>query len=756
MRFVQWTLNNNDRIVCLKDENLNYLFVNKEFKVIFKNTICDIKGLSDYDLFEKDFADQLRKADAEAQLLNKPVDREIINDNRILKCTIFPVIMLNGKIGVGADIKDITKEREFQKIQDKMLSRYMVLGNILTHSFNSTQEQFDYVLHQALELTESQHGYIYLYDDLQSEFILKSWSKGVVASCKPNEKQCRLEDSEIWGEAIRQCKPVIINDFKQYLVKNELQQSHIKIDKFLSVPIIIEGNIVAVIGLANKHSDYNNNDIYSITLLINGVWNDIKRKETQDKLVLERNKYRQILVSIGDGVMVVDNSGRIEMLNNVAEKLTGWSLEQVAGVNYRDIFNISSENEDHPMTDPIEMAFVTDRVFVIENNVVLTSRDGNKYFLEESAAPIKDSSDNTMGVVLVFRDVTSKIIQRKEIEYLSFHDSMTGLYNRRFLEEELHRIDTKSNLPISVIIGDINCLKLTNDIFGHSHGDILIKKVSQVMSKVCKKEDVIVRCGGDEFLILLPKTGITEVKKIMERIRNETEKEQIKAIKGSISMGADTKESESINIWDTIDRAEEDMYIAKTLGRDEVKRDTINSIINNLHQNNPREKEHSIHVKRLCQNMAEILNLSDIDTKKLKDAGYLHDIGKIVLESRLLENNYSITDKEWNEIKKHPIIGYRILNSFDHTIDIAELVLNHQERWDGSGYPKGLKGEEIPLLARIIALAESYDRKLSANCGKRKEEVIQSVKNNAGKHFDPKLTEIFTKMVETENGGVDA
>jgi diguanylate cyclase (GGDEF)-like protein len=222
---------------------------------------------------------------------------------------------------------------------------------------------------------------------------------------------------------------------------------------------------------------------------------------------------------------------------------------------------------------------------------------------------------------------------------------MTGLYNRRFLEEELHRIDTKSNLPISVIIGDINCLKLTNDIFGHSHGDILIKKVSQVMSKVCKKEDVIVRCGGDEFLILLPKTGITEVKKIMERIRNETEKEQIKAIKGSISMGADTKESESINIWDTIDRAEEDMYIAKTLGRDEVKRDTINSIINNLHQNNPREKEHSIHVKRLCQNMAEILNLSDIDTKKLKDAGYLHDIGKIVLESRLLENNYSIMER---------------------------------------------------------------------------------------------------------------
>jgi PleD family two-component response regulator len=176
------------------------------------------------------------------------------------------------------------------------------------------------------------------------------------------------------------------------------------------------------------------------------------------------------------------------------------------GSHYSNVFYLTSEAEGSDIEDPIERVFKSDALYEMDNHAVLVSREGKRYYLEDSAAPIKDEKENTVGVVVVFRDVTSKQEQRREIEYLSFHDSLTGLYNRRFFEEELHRLDTERNLPISIIFGDINGLKLTNDILGHSTGDALIKKASEILKKACRDEDIVARVGGDEFMILLPKT----------------------------------------------------------------------------------------------------------------------------------------------------------------------------------------------------------------------------------------------------------
>ena len=491
-----------------------------------------------------------------------------------------------------------------------------------------------------------------------------------------------------------------------------------------------------------------------MTLLMSGIWNALERREAQEKLTLERNKYLQTLISIGDGVMVVDKNGHVEMLNRAAEKLTGWSFAEAFGRHYREIFVLSGEQEGMTVNDPIEEVFVSDTILELRNHAILISRDNTKYFLEYSAAPIKDDSNTTVGIVLVFRDVTEKKEQREKIEYLSFHDSLTGLYNRRFFEEVIHRLDTQRNLPISIIMGDVNGLKLTNDIFGHVLGDILLQKVADILRRVSRMDDVIARWGGDEFVLLLPKTNSEETKQIIKQIKDEFAKEQIKAIKGSISMGADTKQNPDSNLVEVLNKAEERMYLAKTLECDKANSAVIDSIIHMLHENNPREKEHSIRVSELCRDMGIILKLSEIEIRKLEDAGYLHDIGKVVLEPELLKKRFSKTNQKWNEIKKHPIIGYRILNSFDHTLDLAEIVLDHQERWDGSGYPKGLNGEEIPKLARIIALAESYERKVSGADNfeaMSKEDALIDIRANAGKHFDPDLTETFIKMIEADH-----
>ncbi len=745
-----------ENMVYLKDENLRYVFLSRTVGELYHKSVEEIVGKDDYEISEKEFADKRRQTDLAVLKKSSLIIDEIDWNGRVYQTTKFPVKMMNGATGVGAYVRDVTKEREDQKRQTQTSNRNKILADVLSQSFKSTEEQLDYVLHRCLDLTESQYGYIYLYDEDKSEFTLSSWTEGVMEACSVAAKQVKYqhEATGIWGEAVRQRKAVVINNFEApNPLKKGYPAGHVHLNKFMSIPVIADGRIVAVVGLGNKKDDYDINDIYETTLLINGVWHDIEKRSAQENLSYERNKYLQTLISIGDGVMVVDKDGKIEMLNRVAERLTGWPLEEARGRYYKDVFRLSHENQSSSIEDPIEGVFITNEIQEMGNNVILISKDGSTYYLEDSAAPIKDEAGEKAGVVLVFRDVTEKKEQRKKIEFLSFHDALTGLYNRRFFEEELIRINTKSNLPISIVMGDVNGLKLTNDIFGHEFGDLLLKSVSQVLGRVCRSDDIVARWGGDEFVLLLPKTTTEEAQTIIARIKDEFSREQVKAIKGSISMGVDTKYNESENISVVLTNAEQNMYAAKTLERDEVKNDVVRMIISTLHENSDREKEHSQRVSDLSLKLGKAMNLSEKKLRQLKDAAYLHDIGKIVLDPQVLNKNHGLSKEEWNEVKRHPIIGFRILNSFDDTLDLAEPVLAHQERWDGLGYPKGLKGEEIPVVARIIAVAESYDRMTHDSENKKAiniEQAIQVMRENAGTQFDPQLALMLVDIIKKE------
>ncbi len=747
----------NDSLIYLKDENLKYVFANRAMEAFYHRKEDQMTGLTDFDLSEEEFAKRRRETDLKALEDNTVVTDEVEWDGKVYRTLKFPVPLPSGGLGVGAYITDITTARRNEKKQEKALYRHKIMSDMLSRSFDTRQEQLDYVLHEALKLTESQHGYIYLYDESVRRFTLNSWTKGVMAFCsiKGNQNGNHLDETGLWGEVVRQRKPIVINDFeKPDAMKKGYPEGHVPLKRFMSVPVIIDGQIMAVIGMANKPGEYDDDDVYQTILLMGGVWNAVIRREAQEKLSLERNKYQQTLLSIGDGVMVVDKDGKIEMLNPVAEELLGWSQEDAAGLPYKAVFALSHEKAEATINDPIEDALKTQAVQEMENHAVLTSRDGRRYYLEDSAAPIKDETGAVIGVVLVFRNVTEKKEQQQEIEYLSFHDALTGLYNRRFFEEEMRRLDTQRNLPVSIIIGDVNNLKLTNDVFGHTYGDMLLKRLAFVLRKICRADDIIARWGGDEFALLLPKTGLTETRQIVLRIREEFAKERIKAVKGSISMGAAVKLGAEDNILEAVNKAEEEMYLNKVMEHSEVMKGTLNAIVQMLHDLSPREKEHANRVSRLCSAMGKRLNMTEDEVKQLKDAGFLHDIGKVVLDNRLLENHYNLSTHEWNEIKRHPVVGYRILNAFDDMPDLAQIVLAHQERWDGSGYPKGLKGEEIPRASRIIALAESYERRRSGAENIQPmspEDALADILHDKGKQFDPALTDLFVEMMKTKD-----
>jgi len=286
--------------------------------------------------------------------------------------------------------------------------------------------------------------------------------------------------------------------------------------------------------------------------------------------------------------------------------------------------------------------------------------------------------------------------------------------------------------------------------FGQTAGDTLLKTISQIFKKVFRKEDIIARVGGDEFAILLININKDQAQALIKQVKTAFSKESIIALKGSLSMGCDTKTIGSTDILDVLKNAEDFMCREKTINRKGSNSGFIQSIIEALHIRSPREEVHSKNVSVLSEAIGRHMDLSESKIRRLKEAGFLHDIGKIALDNAVFNHNKVLSEEEGKMVKEHAVIGYRVLNMFDETLDIAEIVFAHHERWDGLGYPKGLKGEEIPLLAWIIALAESYDTMIDPciEPQRTREEAIGEMKLQSGKKFDPIIVKAFIKLME--------
>jgi diguanylate cyclase (GGDEF)-like protein/PAS domain S-box-containing protein len=473
------------------------------------------------------------------------------------------------------------------------------------------------------------------------------------------------------------------------------------------------------------------------------IYTDIsKRKKAEIALRESEQKFRMIFNSTNDGIIICSFDGQILEVNQVVCQRCGYSREELLKMNIRQL-----RAPEFIEWQPEQMKKLLKEGYIIDESVYVT-KQGETIPIEANTRIIE--YEGNKAILSVVRDITDRKRVEEELKYLSFHDKLTGLYNWAFFEEELKRLNTDRQLPISLIIGDVNGLKLANDSFGHGAGDKVLVAMAKVLKKSCRNDDIICRWGGDEFAIILPKTDQEDARRVCRRIQENCAIAGEAPIILSISLGTATKTMPGGDIKQTLIEAEDGMYRSKAVEGKQASNLVIAAMQKSLGEKSSETKEHRMRLRGYALDLGESLGLSTNELKSLKLLTELHDIGKIAFPDNIIGKNGPLTPGEEELLKGHCETGYRIAKAVPKLANIAEEMLAHHESWDGQGYPSGLKGAEIPLSSRILAIAHRYDDLLNGKYGQKpatREEALSEIKKSAGREFDPELVTLFAKLL---------
>ncbi|HWP21631.1 MAG TPA: PAS domain S-box protein [Candidatus Cryosericum sp.] len=463
------------------------------------------------------------------------------------------------------------------------------------------------------------------------------------------------------------------------------------------------------------------------------------RIEAERALKESEAKYSSYIENSPYGVFVVGEDGRYVEVNRSATSLTGYSREQLLKMTILSITAPESKEDTICLFEELQ------QVGHMSAELRYIHQSGETRWWTVNA--VKLSQSRYLGFSI---DITEQKNAEAELIQIGNHDFLTGLFNRRYFELELKRIDQPENLPISIIMGDINGVKLVNDAFGHAEGDRLITESAGIIKSCCRVGDILARVGGDEFAMIMPRTDNASALEVLGNIQAALK--AFDAVSGkehfqhSVSLGFGIKRTPAEEIAQTLKIAEEYMYQRKLLEHNSSHSTIISSIKATMFEKSHETEEHAERLVVLSKTVAFGLGLSQIDRDRLELLATLHDIGKVGISDYILTKQGKLTDDEWVEMKRHPEIGYRIAMSSPELIPVAESILCHHERWDGGGYPQGLDGERIPLLSRIISVVDAYDamtQDRSYRSALTHQEAVIELAKNAGTQFDPDVVRAF-------------
>ncbi len=479
------------------------------------------------------------------------------------------------------------------------------------------------------------------------------------------------------------------------------------------------------------------------------IYTDITdRKQTEEALRKSEKIFGDILASIEDGFFEVDLKGNITFCNEASARMLGYSVDEFKGMNFqgfcKDVQVVFNAFNQVFLTGKTEHAL----------DFEMIKKDGSDAYAELSVSLVQDVQGNIIGFQGIGRDVTERKHYEDQLKYLSFHGQLTGLYNRAYFENELGRLAHSREYPVSIISIDLDGLKLVNDTIGHQQGDQMLIACAKLLKKTVRGFDIIARIGGDEFVVLLPQTSSKKAKTIAERFNAQLETYNLKRLGQvplSVSLGLATADDRNTSLQKTYKEADDLMYRDKLQKGVDARSQVIMSFMASLGEKDFIAEGHAGRLGDLCTRLGKKIKLPE---KALSDLALLargHNLGKVGVPDSILLTKGPLSDEQWQTIKQHPEKGYRIASSSTDLSGIADLILKHHERWDGSGYPLGISGNNIPVECRILAIADAYDAMTSDRPYRKamsREDAVNELQKNAGTQFDPGLIESFLQILE--------
>lgn len=485
---------------------------------------------------------------------------------------------------------------------------------------------------------------------------------------------------------------------------------------------------------------------------------NVEFKETQAEKFKEGDNIEYI--DNDDGIITYNKS--LSETNKVVKDINGNDAIVISTINT----STAEENIDYFFRNFIVKFLVLMTVIIVFITYII-----NRYILKRVFAltnfmdKVSETKDTTLTIKMCGKDEISKLADstnkmlsiinsaNEEISFLSYSDKLTGLKNRAHMERMFTALDKNGHAKYNIIMGDLNGLKLTNDALGHLEGDKLLCLVSNIFTESCEPDDIVSRWGGDEFVILVLNKDDAYADNLINTIKYKCENRMDFHFKISIAWGQASSEEGNQNTEAVMNLAENRMYRSKLTEDKSARSTAINSLLKTLNAKHSETEEHTKRIKNLSSKLGKRIGLTAEKLDELELLSSLHDIGKIGIPEHVLMKPGKLTEEEWNIMKTHCEIGYRIAASSPEFAHIANEILAHHERYDGTGYPNGLKGEQIPLLARILNIVDSFDVMTNKRVYKEafdKDYVREEYKRCAGTQFDPDIAKKFIIMLEEE------
>lgn len=540
-----------------------------------------------------------------------------------------------------------------------------------------------------------------------------------------------------------------VKELEDVTIRNMCYQKDVQ--AFIMIPIYSGNQKQGVISFMRAHNcSWCMKEIHMLHALSLNMNLEQKNSVVCHQLMLESRKLDAALNAISEGIIITDKMGCIEIMNLHAKEILEITSETHHVKDLKAHIECYSKETMLRIQDPVTRVLHCDKSIKWGHPFLIRLNDSTNKIIDCCADQIVNDQGELLGIVVLFWDMTSQLKREDKLNYLSKYDEMTGLYNRHFMEMEILSYDCDEHYPLTIIMGDLNGLKLTNDAYGHEYGDQMLRDAGKIFQGIVNDQGIASRWGGDEFLLLMPNMNEQQNGQFCSKIKTLFDLSDTQLTYNSISLGYSVKENAMSDLSKHIREAEDYMYNRKLTESQSLRSSVINSIKQTLHEKSYETDHHAQRMALLCQEIGGAMGLSLKEISDLELTAVLHDIGKITINNSILEKPGPLNKDEWEIMKRHCESGYRILKAIPELSHISEYVLSHHERWDGSGYPHGRRGYEIPLISRIVSVADAYDA-MTHDRIYRKEmpssDAIDEIVKHAGRQFDPEVVDAFLDVV---------